>query len=219
MDPDLVGPTGLERERELGEVRIHALHPVSRRGEASAARHHREFLPVAGAPGQRRLDSSFLLRHPTPDERPVEPLHLARLELARELAVRDVVSRDEEEAGGALVDAVNDPCALDPRGAGKGAVAMEQCVDERTGAVPHRGVDHHPRGLRDHGERVVLVYDRERDVLGEELRRDAARARDLDHVPRLDAPARAGRSAVHAHASGVDQLLDRGARERVFDLR
>ncbi len=43
-----------------------------------------------------------------------------------------------------------------------GGAALAQPVGERPGGVTGRGVHHHPGGLVDDGQRVVLVHDRKR---------------------------------------------------------
>jgi hypothetical protein len=79
-------------------------------------------------------------------------------------------------------------------------------------------MDHHPRRLRDYGQRVVFVDNVEWNILRQKPGGHAARAGDLDPIPCLDPAARTRRRPVDANASGIDELLDGGARQRAFDL-
>jgi hypothetical protein len=153
-----------------------------------------------------------------PDERAVDALHLARLDLAREIAMRLFGARDEKKPRGSLVETMDDPGALFPVRGGKGAIAMEERVDQRAGAVAYRRMHHHAGGLVDHGDRVVLVDDVEGDRLGSEYGRLAAGAGHFDAVAGAHAAACARGGVVHADMPGVDQMLHGGTREGALDF-
>ena len=92
--------------------------------------------------------------------------------------MREIGLGDEEHAGCVAVEAVHDAgtkLAADSR---QIAHVVEQGVDERARTVSRRGVHDEPRRLVDRDQVLVLVEDRQRDLLG--LDRDGPGLRDLD---------------------------------------
>ena len=105
------------------------------------------------------------------------------LELRGERGVGGVVFRRDDEAGGILVDPVDDAGALFPADAGERVAAVrEQRVDQRPVRVPRRGMDDESLGLVDDDDIRVLVADLQRDRL--RLDRDLAdlRERQLQRI-------------------------------------
>ena len=93
-------------------------------------------------------------------------------ELGREPLMGAVGLGRDDQAGGILVDAVDDAGpgdAADPRQAA--AAMVEQGVDQRAVEIARRRVDDEPGGLVDHDQMLVLVDDGERDVLRLVMRR------------------------------------------------
>ena len=94
---------------------------------------------------ERRVDRAGARSRAALDERQVGAPELAALDHRREAAVRLVVAGDDHQAGGVLVEPVDDPGPL-------GLAAAEQVaerVDEGGAAVAGRRVDHEPGGLVD----------------------------------------------------------------------
>jgi hypothetical protein len=100
---------------------------------------------------------------------------------------------DDQQAGAARVEAVDDARALRVADIGQLPDARQQTVDERAVGVAGTGMDDHPGGLVDHDDVVVDVHDLERDA-GVGLR--WADARHLGHVD-LD-----GLAGGEAHLAG-----------------
>ncbi len=135
----------------------------------------------------------------------------------------DVVSGDENQAAGFLVEPVHDAGTGLAADLGKLSEMVQQGVDQRaTIAVvvgrARPGVHHHAGRLVDDGEVVVLVNDVERNVFGHGAqRRRHGIAEDSDGLAALELQRRLGRLAVdqrllffqqqlHAGAAGVGEL-------------
>ena len=240
VDADLVRPPRLQPEPHERRV-LHRLDErVVRDGVLPALlRHDRHPPPVARVAPEERLDRPALRLGHAPDDREVaaadRPLH----ELPRERRVRRVVLRHDEQAGGVLVEAVDDAGAHgDVAGVGRGrrrrreadvlvvgllvfilerdglaADVVQERVDERAGAVAVGRVDDHPGGLVDDQEVVVFVDHIERDRLGAGFDRRRSAEAALDPVAGGD-----GRrdlrldGAVDGHAAVLDPALDLRAR-------
>ena len=81
--------------------------------------------------------------------------------------MRGLGARDDQQARGFLVDAMDDarPFAAGIRW--HRAATAEERVDERPAPVAWRRVHHHAGGLVDHEEMFILVHDRQGNVLGQ----------------------------------------------------
>ncbi len=109
----------------------------------------------------RRIDLARR-RDPPVHEREVLALHRAPRELAHEIGLRCQRLRHDEQAGGVLVEAMDDAGARDPRERGR---VVKQRVGERAVAVAGPGVDDDAGRLVDDDDCVVLVHDPESDRL------------------------------------------------------
>ena len=86
-----------------------------------------------------------------------------------------VVLDDDQQARGVAVEPVDDPRPV-LAGDGRERVVVElEGVDQRAGPVPLGRVGDHAGRLVDDGERLVLVDDLDRDVLGRRASCRAAR--------------------------------------------
>ena len=75
--------------------------------------------------------------------------------------MRRIVLGDDQEAGRVFVEAVNDPGPFDAADPGQAFSAMgNQRVDQGTGLVSGRRMDHETRRLVDDEQVVVFVDDR-----------------------------------------------------------
>ena len=93
-----------------------------------------------------------------------------------------------------------------------GAPGQPERLRERPRRVARRRVHDHARRLVDDEQQVVLVGDRERDLLGGGLAGRRLVARRLDRLPRSHAMALGPHGAVDGDPPGVDQALRAGAR-------
>ena len=173
VDANLVGAAGLNADREQSEPAVGAFHalqhlPVRDGGAAAgAARGHAGAAHGVAADGQG--DGAGVLRGPAVHQREVALAQAALAEHLAELAVREIVLGDDDEAAGLLVQPVDDAGAQiaaylrEPF-----AEVEEQSVDQRAAVVfrgAGAGVDHHAGGLVDDGEIGILIDDGERYVL------------------------------------------------------
>ncbi len=144
-------------------------------------------------------------------EREVGLLDLARLEGGLEGRQRRLGLRDDEAAGGLLVEAVHeaDPLA---EGGGRAEPVQERVHDRRVRRAARR-VDHHARGLVEHHEVAVLEQDRERQVLRDEARRLRVRDRQLHALTAVQPRRGLGGAAVEEDEAGVEEALGAGAGE------
>ena len=99
-------------------------------------------------------------------DREVELFHGPPGELLAQRLVGGVVFRDDQAAGGVLVEAVDDARAFDPADAGKLAFAVvEQGVDQRAVGITRGGVDDDAGFLVEDDQVLVFEQDAQRDVL------------------------------------------------------
>jgi len=145
---------------------------------------------------------------PAPREGDVFLFHLAVLELACQLAVREVVLRHDHEPGRASVEAMHDSRALFTADAAEVVGVEEQRVDERPFAVTGGRVDDHPGGLVHHQDVGVLEEDRERQFFGLGCRRRGLGHLDDDLLAGLDGLVRPGAGAAHRDEAFADQALE-----------
>ena len=81
-------------------------------------------------------------------------------------------------------------------------------VDQRPCPVALGGMRDHPRRLVDDRERLVLVDDVDRDVLGDGCGVEELGQPDADDVARAHLVRGLDRAAVHVHGLGLDDPLD-----------
>ena len=167
-------------------------------------------LPVFRAAADVPGDGPFVLVEIAPDEGDVAALDRVVEELFGQPGMGLFVLGDHEEPRSVLVDAVNQPGAVLLLGRDSlGVEVVHQGVDQRSGIVPHPGVDDHSGGFVDDQQMVVLVGDVERDVFGHEFR-FASRVgqHDLDTVQGFDLVARLGGLSVDEDVPAVGRGLD-----------
>ena len=170
VDPDLVGPAGLQAALQMGVAGEALQHrPV---GDGPLARHvvHRHALPVGLVPGDGQVHGACVLLEAPHRHRLILPVEGVVLELVGQGQVGRVVLGGDEQAAGVPVDAVDDARAddpVDPRQAP--AAVVEQGVDQGAVGVAGGGVDHQAHGLVDHDDILVLEDHVQGDVLGDGL--------------------------------------------------
>ena len=117
---------------------------------------------------------------------------------------------DDQQAGGILVDPVDDTGPLFAADA-RQAVArvMQKRIDQRPRGRARRGVDDHPRGLVDDDQLAILIDDGQGDVLGPRLHLRGSRDGDLIDLALGHAGLGVGgRGAVAPHRAPGDQPRD-----------
>ena len=144
-------------------------------------------------------------------QRQVLARHGAGLQLAHEGRLHGQRLRDDQEAAGVLVEAVDDAGA---RHAGELRRVMQERIQQRAVPVAAARVHDETRRLVDHEQCVVLVDDRQRHRFGQERHfpRIGFRA-DHDPFAAVDPGGRRRRAAVERGAAGVDPGLEPRARE------
>ncbi len=99
-----------------------------------------------------------------------------------------IVLCHDQQAGGVLVNAVDDSRALFPADAREAVSAVpEQRVHQRSVRMAGGRVNHHPAGFVDHDEIPVFIDDVQRDLLGKERDLFRFRKRYGDFCPRFTA--------------------------------
>ncbi len=170
VDADLVGAAGVEVAEDEGGLRGGIggeRFVIGNRGLAAGRVDDRHFLAVDGVAADVGEDGVLCLRRDAMGDGEVELFHGRALgKLGGEGLVGDVGFRDDEAAGGILVEAVDDAGALDAADAGELAFAVvEQGVDEGAVGVAGRGVDDDSMFLVEDEDVFVFEKDIQRDVL------------------------------------------------------
>ena len=117
-----------------------------------------------------------------------------------------VVLGDEHHAARVLVEAMDDAGAELAADAAQVVHVKEQRVDERLVGVAGGGMDDQAGGLVDHDDVVVLVEDREREVLRLDGRRSGGGDVDLDRLAGFDALRRLSRRGCRRRGRGLRSI-------------
>ena len=119
---------------------------------------------------------------------------------------------NDEEAGGVLVDAMDEAGAGIIRG--EEGITLEMIgerIDERARVMPVSGMHDKSRGFLDDEKRLVLVNNVERDVLGHQIEFPSGTGKkEGNRVAGLHAIIRAHGLAVHVYAPGFSSGLHAG---------
>ena len=121
----------------------------------------------------------------------------------------------DHDAGGVLVEPVDDAGPLDPADALEaGAAVKEQGVDQRSRQAAGGRMDHHADGLIDDDQVFVLEKHAERNVLGLRFCLDRFGRRQQQQIAVTDLEFRLGDGfTIDCHGPRQYQVLDPGAGE------
>ena len=158
VHPDLVGPPGLEADREQGGE-TERLQGVVVRDAGSTVGHDAE--PVVGTaqPPDGGVDRASRRVRVSLHQCVVGLDDLTVTELALEVGIGRVGLGDDHDPAGADIEAVDDPLPLRSAGISQGVSRGAQAT-HHGGPVPARtGMGRHPDRLVDSHDVVVLVQD------------------------------------------------------------
>ena len=182
--------------------------PVEFRDRLAAAGDHRHSLPVLDVTADGRLDAGRRIGHLTHHDRPVATAHHPLLQLAGERAMRLVIARDNDQAGGVAVEPVDDTRPLRPADRRPSRTAGEQSVNQRAGGMAGSGMHDEARRLIDDDQVVILVKHTEVHRFGLEPARLCRRHHPAEPITLAQPDARSGRSIVDPNMAVRDQPLD-----------
>jgi len=212
VDADLVGAAGGRGDFDEGGA-VEALTDAVDGARRTSAFDYCHALAVSRVAADGAFDDSFRLLDASLHEGEVELLDAALLQLSREVGVSAVVLGDEEEAGGVLVESMDDSRPEYAADAGKIGAVGQESVDEGMSSMAGRGMHGQARGLIDDEEVLVLVDD----VKGHGFRLDVERPRRRDaHVDDVVASQEvrwADGASVNRDKRFVDEASGVGARE------
>jgi len=212
VDPDLVGPAGLQVASDESMARPPLDHRVAGPGRpASGDDRHPQ--PVLGVAADRPFQDALVGRQPALHDRQVAAGKRAVRQLGRQGAVGDVVAGHEHQARGALVQSVDDPRPARAAGRRPLATPPQQGVDEGARGVSGRGMDHHPGRLVQDDQVAILVDHVQRDRLRHGLQADGGGKLELDQVAAPERVGGPGWLAVHRHLSSSSQAGGGGPAE------
>ena len=190
MDANLVRTAGVKLNFDEGggidareDAPVRAGRARIRKGGCAAGGHA---IAADGIAGDGQLDAAALFGEHALDEGDIGFLDAAFAKRLREEAVGEIVFRDEENARGFLVNAMNDAGAEGVATLRKGLAAAEQGVDEGPVGVPCPGVDGHAGGFVDGEEVVVFVENFEGDFFGFGLERGTLGGNYFDEIVCVD---------------------------------
>ena len=174
VDADLVGPPGLQPAFDQACDRSGRrwgqgfFEPVVGDGMLAAGLEHGHLLAVGELAPERGIDRALGAVGHAPDQRDIAALHLAvgavGGELGRQAPMRPVVLGDDHQAAGFLVEPVHDARPFDAADARQAVAAMgNQGVDQGAGPVAGGRMHNQARRFVDDDERIVLVYNIQRN--------------------------------------------------------
>ncbi len=182
VDADLVRAARLELARELrhGDGLDVAGQDLVAGARLLAPLVHRHPRGEPGGAADRRVDEPSGRLDVAPHERAVPPVHVARGERRHEGRVGRARPCDEQQAGGALVEPVDDAGPRRVAHRGQLGEAGEEAVHERAGSLARAGV-HDEAGRLVHHEEVLVLVDQRHGDRGIRLQREGGgRLGDLD---------------------------------------
>ncbi len=213
MDADLVGAAGLDAHFEQAAVAGGGKDAVVGDGRLAVLVEDSHVGAVDGMPADQGFDAAGYGAELAGHDGQVGLLHVARPERLLEPAAGLGVFGDDEDAGGVLVEAVDDAgAAVVLLGQEAFLVMVDEGVDEGSMGAVVGGVDDQAGRLVDDHDVVVLEEDFEGDVFAEDFRRGAGRPGDGDAVASAEPFGRAGGAAVDGDQPGAHAALQVGAR-------
>ena len=162
MDTDLVSPSRFQHHRTVGDPPHLPQRSIVGHRMASVLG-YRHFLPIRRMSGDGGTDGSLFLRQTADDQRPVFPVHGMVGKLSGQCAVCHIVFGHAQQTAGIPVDPMDDPRPFHAAHTGQTVTAVpQQTVDQCTGRMAGRRMDHHPLGLIDHQDIPVFIHDFQR---------------------------------------------------------
>jgi hypothetical protein len=168
---------------------------------------------VNGVAGDGQLDAAAVFVEESLSEGDVGLADGAFLKGFGELRVSEIVFGDEENAGGFLVEAMDDAGAERILGLRERLAAAEESVDEGALGNSCAGVNGHASGFVDSDEVIVFVEDIEGDGLRLGFEGRTGQGVDLDRIAGADFVGVLGGLAVEEDEVLFDEFLDAGAGE------
>ncbi len=235
MDADLVRPARFQptlHQRGRG-CRVGARAELVDKGVmrdgvacvAASVRNDGAFRAVRSRPSQRRVDGAGRAGRRSPDHGMVGAFQITGASVVgeglRQGTMGKIVLGDDENAARVLVEAMNDAGSAYAADSRKRFTAMvDQGVDERARPVARAGMDDEADLLVDNDQIVVLIKNRELDILAQRFGRFRLRHSDANDSTRNKLGFRfLNRLAVHMHVAGTDQCLDAAAGQVGAGLR
>ena len=172
MNTYLVSSSRFEPEPHICIAAELPEHAVMRHGIAAVFSCYAHFLAVGLVPADRSVDSALGLLEAPAGYRLVLACEAVSLYLLREVQVRCVILRNDEQSAGILVDAVDYPGTDNAVYAGKAVAAVvEQSINKSPVVVAVCRVDYHALWLVDNEQVIVLVDYIEGDILRDSVHR------------------------------------------------
>lgn len=174
VDADLVSTAGLQNTAHEARDRNsrtfgQGLQDFVVRNRMFALAHHGHLLPIGLLASQRGIDRSLAPFRHSPHNRLIGTLHASVPPMGRELlteaGMRLICLGDHHEAGGLLVEPVNDTGAAHTANAGEAVAAMgDKGVDQGAGPVTGSRMHDQPGRLVDYNDLIVLKNHIKRNV-------------------------------------------------------
>jgi len=158
VDADLMRASGVQAQAQEREVTEGALDLEVGAGLARVRAVHGHAGAYARVASDGRLDRAGARGRSTVHEGEVLARDVPLRERLLQATMSLVRARDDEQAGGVAIEAMDDPGALGVGASGRGSAEQ---LRERPGAMPARGVNHEAGGLVDDEQLGVFVGDRE----------------------------------------------------------
>jgi len=214
VDADLMGAAGVEVAQDEGGSEVVSPREqvvVGDGGAPGAGVEDCHLLPVDRVTSDVGEDGAGRFRGNAGGGGEVEFGGLAPGELVGEGLVGEVGLGGHEAARGVLVEAVDDPGALDAADAAEASPAVvKESVDEGAVRITGRRVNDKAPRLVDHDEVIVFVKDVQGDVAGEDFAWLGRRQAHRNPVAGSNAGAGPGRRVIEEDVTRFQESLDAG---------
>lgn len=186
MNAKLVSATGVRLRVNQSKVMEAPADPVEGNGFAGSNSIHFHPDPVHRIAADGSLDFAAFGFHATVDKSLITLVHAPGFELGRQLAMRDVVLGNQDDAGSHLVQTMdNSRPQLPTHGRKAVAQVVKQSIDKRAGFCSRANVHRHSGRLIDNSQVFVLIQDSEGKIFGNSVD-NLMLCTDADLVARLD---------------------------------
>jgi hypothetical protein len=213
MDADLMRAAGADFDFEISVAGVAFDDAPVGEGGAAGAEAAGHLRAMNGVAGDGLVEATVVGFGEALDDGEIDLVDFAGGELFAEGAVGGVGARDDDDAAGFFVEAMDDTGTIVAAGGGELAEVVEQGIDEGAGVLAGAGMDDYARGFVDDDDVFVFIEDVEGKVFGFGVEGRTGLGFDGDAFGAAEQQRRFGGSRVDEHAAGLDPLLEPGAAE------
>jgi len=165
MHTNLMRPSGLDFNLQQGRDGVAFPHFPQREGVPAMPAFCGHFFAVFRMASHRQNNLAAFAPDVSPDQRDIFLVHVMLFKLRGQFTMRFVGFGGDDQTGGFLVQAVDNPRPQDAADAGKVFAVKKKRIDEGLIGIARSGVHHHARRFVDDDDGAVFVHNVQGNVL------------------------------------------------------